>query len=787
MEHQSLPTLQEVASTLQKLGVEHERQLSELRRQVELLQTQVRSEEAPSHSMSPELPEEQITAPAPDGNPESLPVEDAGIRSEASLHAMYTYPELPGMPSEVTMKQPGEDSEASWSSRSSSSASKPPGKKISAKTTWASKQYRAPGLDANGDGGDQLPNLPDIKNKAPGDSTHFKLHSFFNEAQRAGLRRDASVRLDSVTNLAMAGLSLRDREEAEKEQDIGSNKMTRLMTEDVGRQDQPTQKPPWWVSMPGNRRNVFWDVFGAIFVLYDCFMIPLRVFNPPVTPMVVTTEWLGLLYWTFNIPVTLTLGYVVDGQAIMDPYRIWIHYLKTWFVVDATVLPFDWTFAIIDLVAEENSGDGDVVKLLRAFRLVRTARLIRLLKLKWILEAIDDIFESEMAGIWMKIVKMVLLLLAINHIIACVWYLLAIGHQDIEQTWLSQDRLERAEWDYKYATAFHWSITQFTPASMEIAPQNMSERTFTIAVVVFALVGFSYVVGSITGSLGQLRSMSEHTVKEFWKLRLFLKRHKVPPPLALRIKRFVEFEFQRQQKMMPLETVGVLQLLSEQMMSELQAAINIPHMAVHPLFQQLRDKSSLVMHRICNTALGHKQLAPGDLLFMPGEQASCMYFLTTGRLWYRRSIPDTQDEVVEGKGEWVEADEDWITEPGIWLAEWEHLGSATATRPSSVIKLRSEQLYEVVRQCPPAFWKFLKEYATRFLKWLDETEFEDLSDIFQGDLNSDLIMRFIPNSETIAPVNDSEEGSLKAAMPEKNFLGKLRGMGLAFGHTTEEA
>lgn len=81
---------------------------------------------------------------------------------------------------------------------------------------------------------------------------------------------------------------------------------------------------------------------------------------------------------------------------------------------------------------------------------------------------------------------------------------------------------------------------------------------------------------------------SEHTVKEFWKLRMFLKRHKagsstkgvetllaeVPAPLALRIRRFVEFEFQRQQKegrgffwssrgqMMPLETVGVLQLLS---------------------------------------------------------------------------------------------------------------------------------------------------------------------------------------------------------------------------------
>ena len=146
----------------------------------------------------------------------------------------------------------------------------------------------------------------------------------------------------------------------------------------------------------------------------------------------------------------------------------------------------------------------------------------------------------------------------------------------------------------------------------------------------------------------------------------------------------------------------------------------VSHNEVHPLFQQLRDKSSLVMHRICNTvpwllqqevlaewyhyhwtprlaeALGHKQLAPGDLLFMPGEQvgrehgsehlmaltkqfsvdlkrfgstktlaskssclyfllsfgsfaepfkASCMYFLTTGRLWYRRRL-STDSKVV---------------------------------------------------------------------------------------------------------------------------------------------
>ena len=77
--------------------------------------------------------------------------------------------------------------------------------------------------------------------------------------------------------------------------------------------------------------------------------------------------------------------------------------------------------------------------------------------------------------------------------------------------------------------ALHWSLTQFTPASMDVQPQNTIERSglrfplkkrsgksrllqagkvlhsgcFAISVVIFALVGFSYVVGDISSCLMQ--------------------------------------------------------------------------------------------------------------------------------------------------------------------------------------------------------------------------------------------------------------------------------------------
>eukprot|EP00440_Ansanella_granifera_P001673 gb/GFBE01001803.1/.p1 GENE.gb/GFBE01001803.1/~~gb/GFBE01001803.1/.p1 ORF type:complete len:150 (+),score=31.34 gb/GFBE01001803.1/:1-450(+) len=118
-----------------------------------------------------------------------------------------------------------------------------------------------------------------------------------------------------------------------------------------------------------------------------------------------------------------------------------------------------------------------------------------------------------------------------------------------------------------------------------------------------------------------------------------------------------------------------------------------------------------------------------------------MYFLTSGRLWYKR--PSLESQKFQS-GEWVDPDEDWISEPGLWLTNWEHLGSATATRASTVIKVASSGLQEVIKGSPVATWAFIKEYASRFAEWLESKDFEELSDILQAEDHADQIRAFIP-------------------------------------------
>ncbi|CAK0877263.1 unnamed protein product [Prorocentrum cordatum] len=123
-------------------------------------------------------------------------------------------------------------------------------------------------------------------------------------------------------------------------------------------------------------------------------------------------------------------------------------------------------------------------------------RLVRLMKLRRFLRSVYYAIESEYVSILTHILQTIALVLALCHM---------IGHVVSRQ----------------------------------------------LCVVVFALVGFTYIVGSITGSLTQLRSLSEGSAKMFWDLRRYLTHFRVQPTLALRILRieeYLEHAWARQQK-----------------------------------------------------------------------------------------------------------------------------------------------------------------------------------------------------------------------------------------------
>jgi hypothetical protein len=369
---------------------------------------------------------------------------------------------------------------------------------------------------------------------------------------------------------------------------------------------------------------------------------------------------------------------------------------------------------------------AEAVKMLKQLRIVRLIRLTRVVRLKKLWQLVKDRISSLTVNIVVNILMMLLLLLILSHFISCLWYTVSYQMKG-DNRWLVYYNMEGLDWGYLYATCLHWSLSQFTPAPMNIQPQNLAERVFTISVVVCALVGFSYVVGSITGSLAQVRSVNEEESKQFWDLGAYLRRNNVERTLAVRIKRYLSYTWQHNAKNKSFSQITVLRMLSEHLQNELLFNLHKDHLTVYPLIKTLLDVSPETAFRLARTSIATKQFAKHDPIFIHGEKPSHMSIVIQGRFEYKRKSSEGMMSC-----EMVDKNEDWIAEPVLWSTVWYHLGDCTAVETSSLMRVDPHHFCEEAKRNPAA-WALVTTYCRNFLTWLNSVNPDDLSDITQGD------------------------------------------------------
>merc|ERR1712178_514356 len=97
---------------------------------------------------------------------------------------------------------------------------------------------------------------------------------------------------------------------------------------------------------------------------------------------------------------------------------------------------------------------------------------------------------KESVSNWFGILQVLLILLVVNHLVACIWYTVGCIECDPDQPgWVETKKMRDRAIPYRYASALHWSLAQFTPAPNEIFPGNFCERIFATFVLMSALVG----------------------------------------------------------------------------------------------------------------------------------------------------------------------------------------------------------------------------------------------------------------------------------------------------------
>lgn len=481
----------------------------------------------------------------------------------------------------------------------------------------------------------------------------------------------------------------------------------------------------WWpktfIISPNGTFRLSWDVTGAVLIAYDVLMIPFtQAFRPKSTVFTVAVDWLALLFWTADMLQAPFVGIYSKGGRYITSHR-WLlfHYLRTWFVVDLIVVgPELLTKAV-------GSGDssGSLGRMFKSIRGFRVLRLLRLAKLQRLINCLYDMLESEYTFTMVNLAKLLVSVGVLNHVIACLWFW--IGNtcmQESIRNWIEEAKAEFEDLPYQYTTSLHWSMTQFTPASMDISARNVWERIFSIVVLFFAMVAFSSIVASITGAMTSLRNMKGDEMKQFWLLRRYLKQLHVSKDLAARIFKFLEHQSEKQNALVQASSIKVLGGLSEELTMELAYHMHSPEIKVHPFFQYLNDELDVVMFRMCGAVIKLRSYAEQDVIFTGGEEAKAMFFIKSGVLCYTRGnlelspSPQTRE---------------WASEAVLWC-QWRHRGMLRATSAAELVVVDSAKFVDMMAVHPRP-WFYARQYGLAFVVMVNELHVDSLSDFLRDE------------------------------------------------------
>jgi len=380
----------------------------------------------------------------------------------------------------------------------------------------------------------------------------------------------------------------------------------------------------------------------------------------------------------------------------MEPAKVANHYMRTWFFFNIILVTLDW-ISIIGISNVKN--------------MYRIVRLLRLVKVRRLSGDIMEHVTSESFRIIADIAQLILCVLLGNHITACLWYYVGT-YRSWEDSWVKASGLANKSLAYNYTTSLHWSLTQLTPASMEVVPRNALERSCTVFIVCADMVIFGSIVSNITACMTRLRNLNKARNDMYSALRRYMVENNISVSVSGAVWGYLHGEEKKPGRRLHEADVSALSILPKSLRSDLQHAVFWPVIGAHPFFHHLDADHPRTMRMVYRQTLAEVSVIGGQEVFGTGERSDRMFFCARGPLSYtklKQSLSDKNDGVqdslvsntfsnrssnVPGTDSITIEDGQWLCEPALWV-DWKHQGLLTARRHSELISIRAVEFCNV--------------------------------------------------------------------------------------------
>eukprot|EP00439_Symbiodinium_sp_Y106_P086557 s46_g34.t1 len=516
------------------------------------------------------------------------------------------------------------------------------------------------------------------------------------------------------------------------------------------------------VRKPSSKLQITWSLLGVLFIVWDMITIPLELFDDEgMISLLLVVGRFTFGYWILDMPLHAIFGVEIDGHLELRPRQLLKRYWRSWFGIDLMVISIDAALLIAELVQDRAPAPARSARYLRTLRLLRLLRLLRVAKLQRELTKLANSFLSTYAFMVMRVVSGLMMILAVNHIIACCWY--GLGRWTLENgsSWLMNAGIADASLADSYATSIHWALTQFTPATNNVAPVNFVERFFAVWVILLAMGTFSSFISSITATVSTLRASRSEQFKHHSSLVRFFNERNLSTETYAKINDALKKQGMYDIRLKETE-VSLLRGVPEHLKVVLHEEMFMNSLLSLRIWDHWSHEDDLLIHRqICHLAMVEHVASPGNDAFMPGTECTEVYLLDQGNMGYiARQFATFEAEFVS-PGQ-------VLCLPCLW-AEWLHRGRLTANGGTTAYYngINCEKFCSLVKQHGNPLWQYLQIYG---ILVIGEIEHMDAEDIFVTDKTlaedkmHDIATRAGRFADMVNSRHDSEKASFMATL-----------------------
>nr|XP_004666764.2 potassium/sodium hyperpolarization-activated cyclic nucleotide-gated channel 4 [Jaculus jaculus] len=399
----------------------------------------------------------------------------------------------------------------------------------------------------------------------------------------------------------------------------------------VEREQERVKSAGFWIIHPYSDFRFYWDLTMLLLMVGNLIIIPVGItfFKDENTTPWIVFNVVSDTFFLIDLVLNFRTGIVVEDntEIILDPQRIKMRYLKSWFVVDfISSIPVDYIFLIV-----ETRIDSEVYKTARALRIVRFTKilsLLRLLRLSRLIRYIhqwEEIFHMtyDLASAVVRIVNLIGMMLLLCHWDGCLQFLVPMLQDFPHDCWVSINGMVNNSWGKQYSYALFKAMSHMLCIGYgRQAPMGMSDVWLTMLSMIVGATCYAMFIGHATALIQSLDSSRRQYQEKYKQVEQYMSFHKLPPDTRQRIHDYYEHRYQG--KMFDEESI--LGELSEPLREEIINFNCRKLVASMPLFANADPNFVTSML----TKLRFEVFQPGDYIIREGTIGKKMYFIQHG-------------------------------------------------------------------------------------------------------------------------------------------------------------